>query len=849
MSNRTLAKIALFVLLLTGTAFGQFGSHDVLYVPSAPTGACLAGSRIQVVITTGVIYSCQNLLWTALAGGTGISSLSMTVPTGLNVSPGSLSSPGTFAITWSGQIPHAQLPTLLSGDIPNNAATTTGKAGGLSSGGTLTGVADGCLNVASNVIGSTGSPCGSGLGGGNTTSTSLVANTLPMASGSNSIVNSHESETGGSFIIGLTGAFQVSGNVQTGTTVPVPVRSDFSLFLGSDNAFRCQLASAVGCLTPLSIGYGTSGTGLNIQTTSVTTSVNGDVVCYDGSGNTYDCGSLLSSLANTSLSNLAAVGINVALTPASDASISLDSLSKRFVNFWASGVFGWTNGSGTQDTGLSRGGGGEVDCGNGTAADKGCTFKAANINASSSSSTGTAPVVCGTALGCYGATEGTAENMLVTASQAAFAPDATQHAFLMTLNGGAIFKSAMNASVAPTGTIAVSLAGAPAGGKCLQSSGTAGLVVEAAGACGSSTPSLDQVTGSAAQATATETAISHEWTYAGVETANLTYPIVFQNTNATNTTSGALAVNVVGAGTAMVPVTINQPTTDVGNIIQGFNGGTFTNGVESGGTINFAIASTGQGLFGPSAPSLTNGTSGGGYATEGTPFTGTSTNYGWYNDSTLHCVDVIDQTTNIGCAVGETAIIGANLIMKAVGTTSKAAASSITDNGTSVSTVENVVIGTAGGIPNVDKTIGFLASAMGAQTTATCTNITNMTWTIAANKNYLLECKIPMTLAATATIQYCLGGPGTATSYSLEADGDLGTAGIWSQISTLAQTAYGTKTAASAAVAANTIQHVSAAIQNGATASGTALTLQTAANGTNAITVGANATCTLTQAN
>lgn len=66
----------------------------------------------------------------------------------------------------TGTLPHAQLPALVSGDIPNNAANTTGAAAGLSSGATILGLPDGCLNVASNIIGSSGSPCGSGGGGG-----------------------------------------------------------------------------------------------------------------------------------------------------------------------------------------------------------------------------------------------------------------------------------------------------------------------------------------------------------------------------------------------------------------------------------------------------------------------------------------------------------------------------------------------------------------------------------------------------------------------------------------------------------------------------------------------------------
>ena len=166
--------------------------------------------------------------------------------------------------------------------------------------------------------------------------------------------------------------------------------------------------------------------------------------------------------------------------------------------------------------------------------------------------------------------------------------------------------------------------------------------------------------------------------------------------------------------------------------------------------------------------------------------------------------------------------------------------------------VWTVFSGTAGGnVGYDDLSAGMTTSAMSAQSSATCTNITGMTWTIAANKNYLLKCDIPMTWAATATAAFCLYGPGTASGYSLSAEGPLGAAGVYAQISTLAQTTWdgSIKTTASGAVAGSGIAHVWAGIRNGTTPSGTALTLGTAANGAQNITVGANAICTLTQTN
>jgi hypothetical protein len=57
-------------------------------------------------------------------------------------------------------------------------------------------------------------------------------------------------------------------------------------------------------------------------------------------------------------------------------------------------------------------------------------------------------------------------------------------------------------------------------------------------------------------------------------------------------------------------------------------------------------------LVGTGALVPTLGTAGGMFAIEGTAPTGASTNYGWYNNSTRHCFDIINQTVDIGCGLG-----------------------------------------------------------------------------------------------------------------------------------------------------------------------------------------------------
>ena len=105
--------------------------------------------------------------------------------------------------------------------------------------------------------------------------------------------------------------------------------------------------------------------------------------------------------------------------------------------------------------------------------------------------------------------------------------------------------------------------------------------------------------------------------------------------------------------------------------------------------------------------------------------------------------------------------------------------------------------------------------------------------------------------ANTATLQFCLGNTSgnAATSYTVDAQGLVGSFGTWGDMNTQAQTAWGTKTSASAASnAATIIPWLTAQIQMASNSGGT-LTLQTAADGTHGITVQANAVCTLTQEN
>jgi hypothetical protein len=164
------------------------------------------------------------------------------------------------------------------------------------------------------------------------------------------------------------------------------------------------------------------------------------------------------------------------------------------------------------------------------------------------------------------------------------------------------------------------------------------------------TPPLSSVTGSAAQATGTESAAGDQYTFAGVETANLTYPFVFTDANsAANHTNGALIVQTTGSSNLSVPLLLNEATA-AGNYITAYSGATVTNGVASGGTVEFGVTNAGEVQAGSSAPSPTVGTGGGSLAVEGTAFTAISGDDGWYANSSNHCVDIINGATDYGCA-------------------------------------------------------------------------------------------------------------------------------------------------------------------------------------------------------
>jgi hypothetical protein len=62
-------RILLVVAFLTASAWGQVSNPSIVLVTSAPSGSCSSGLPDEQVISTGVIYTCQNDTWGSLATG------------------------------------------------------------------------------------------------------------------------------------------------------------------------------------------------------------------------------------------------------------------------------------------------------------------------------------------------------------------------------------------------------------------------------------------------------------------------------------------------------------------------------------------------------------------------------------------------------------------------------------------------------------------------------------------------------------------------------------------------------------------------------------------------------------
>lgn len=118
-----------FIFLTSLSGQSTFFAPSVQYVASAPSGACTTSQAIQIVISTGVIYTCDNGTWAATAtGGGGVSSL-----TGDGTIFNNSASTGAVTLTLAntptgtGSVVLATSPTLITPILGAAVATTINK--------------------------------------------------------------------------------------------------------------------------------------------------------------------------------------------------------------------------------------------------------------------------------------------------------------------------------------------------------------------------------------------------------------------------------------------------------------------------------------------------------------------------------------------------------------------------------------------------------------------------------------------------------------------------------------------------------------------------------------------------
>lgn len=75
-------------------------SVGITFVSSAPSGACVNGSSLQVVVSTGALYSCQSGAWASISGGSGgsgtVTSVGVTTANGVSATGGPITGSGSF---------------------------------------------------------------------------------------------------------------------------------------------------------------------------------------------------------------------------------------------------------------------------------------------------------------------------------------------------------------------------------------------------------------------------------------------------------------------------------------------------------------------------------------------------------------------------------------------------------------------------------------------------------------------------------------------------------------------------------------------------------------------------------
>lgn len=141
----------------------------------------------------------------------------------------------------------------------------------------------------------------------------------------------------------------------------------------------------------------------------------------------------------------------------------------------------------------------------------------------------------------------------------------------------------------------------------------------------------------------------------------------------------------------------------------------------------------------------------------------------------------------------------------------------------------------------------YLAANIGATNSATPANVC-AGWPVVAGGSYALHCQVSITFVASATVAFTLAGPGSPARWAMRFNGLTGAAAAFQAFNGTGTTTYTALTSGAPGAVTSTVI-LDAAITNGATASGTNLTLTTKANGTNNINVLSDSYCILTRLN
>jgi hypothetical protein len=342
--------------------------------------------------------------------------------------------------------------------------------------------------------------------------------------------------------------------------------SSGKLFDANGNPFltSANTASAVDSVTignaatanPATVTITASGSDANINLNLVSTGT-GPVQCNGSSG------------ANTALSNLASVAVNLALSPGTDNSIALDDLSHRYTNAWLAGVFGWTNGSGTADTGLSRDSAGVVDVGNGTASDTSGTLQATKLTLTGSTHGITIPAgtavsgAAGKVIFASDSTNGYAEanenntglSRICTAANGVCPSGTTTNALTGAVSGGASPGTTFNGSAAVTfdyHTLGAAPTASPTfTGTVTTPLTTAGLVTTTSGGVLGSEAQATAAQGGTGISTSSSTGVpsisSGTWSVGNVPVANIPTGIPIGSIGSSGL-SGTAPVTISAAG-------------------------------------------------------------------------------------------------------------------------------------------------------------------------------------------------------------------------------------------------------------------------------------------------------------